>query len=74
MRFVCVAEALLDIACYQHCVMPLKESKVPTLLVHDFTCVHDDMPVTTIADTGSVVWSTSVPQGNLLRVHYDGGY
>ena len=74
MRFVCMAEALLDIACYQHHVVPLKESKVPTLLVHDFTCVHDDMPVTTIADTGSVVRSTSVPQGNPLRVHYDGGY
>ena len=74
MRFVCMAEALLDIACYQHHVVPLKESKVPTLLVHDFTCVHDDMLVTTIADTGSIVRSTSVLQGNPLHVHYDGGH
>ena len=74
MRLVCMAKALLDIACYQHNIMLLKENKVPTLLVHDFTCIHDDMPVTTIADTGSIVQSTSVPQGNPLPVHYDGGY
>ena len=74
MRLVCMAKALLDIACYQHHVVPLKESKDPTLLVHNFTCVHDNLPVTTIADTGSIVRSTAVPQGNPLHVHYDGGY
>ena len=74
MRFVCVSEALLDIACYQHHVVPLKEGKVPTLLVQDFTSVHDDVPVTIITDTGNAVRSTSIPQGNPLHVHYEGGY
>ena len=33
MRFVCVAEALLDLVCYQYHVISLKEIKAPTVLI-----------------------------------------